>query len=227
MKVLIVEDNFELADIYRTILNNNKIVADIVDSVREFKLKDINNYDMVLLDVNLPDGDGLNILKNIRENNKEISIIMISARVESDTLIKGLELGADDYIKKPVDFDELIARINMIHKRKNIRFENVFTLDKLSIDYDKKLIYVDGQLINLTQKQYLILESISKHYPGFISSKKLINDVYDQYVDESSSSIRVHIYNLKKKLEKYVGYEIIKSEKLKGYSLCTKEEKIN
>lgn len=220
MKVLIVEDNFELANIYRAVLNKNNIIADIVLNTNQFHQKELNQYDMVLLDVNLPDGDGISILKEIRNKNKLISIIMISARSESEIVIEGLNSGADDYLRKPIDFEELIARINMVYRRKNIEKPNIFELENLLVDFDKKIVMIDEQILNLTQKQYLIFEKLVKGYPGFITSEELINAVYDEYVDEGTSSLRVHVYNLKKKLANHYPNDIIVSEKSKGYSLC-------
>ncbi len=220
MKVLIVEDNFELANIYRAVLNKNNIIADIALDLKQLAKKELKQYDLVLLDVNLPDGDGISALKKIRKNNRKISVIMISARNESDVVIAGLNAGADDYLRKPVDFDELIARINMVYRRKNVEQPEQFIYENLILDFDKQILTIDEQIINLTKKQYLIFAKLARSYPGFVSSDELLKAVYDEYVSESSSSLRVHVYNLKKKLANYNYDEIIVSEKSKGYSLC-------
>ncbi len=223
MKILIVEDNFELANIYRQVLKNNLMIADIASSIKDLLSRDLSVYEMVLLDINLPDGSGIDALKLIRQKNLSLPVIIISARHESEIVVEGLNIGADDYLRKPVDFDEMIARINMVVRRKNVDIPEIFSRGGLEIDFKTKFVKYNECEINLTQKQYIILQKLAHSTPGYVSSEELFNSMYDEYTDEKSSSLRVHIYNLKKKLGAHFDYEIIISEKAKGYRLCIKE----
>lgn len=222
MKILIVEDNFELANIYRQVLKNNLMIADIAPSIKDLYSRDLSTYEMVLLDINLPDGSGIDALKVIRQKNLSLPVIIVSARHESEIVVEGLNIGADDYLRKPVDFDEMIARINMVIRRKNIDVPEIFNLGGLQIDYKTKFVKYNEAEINLTQKQYIILQKLAQSVPGYVSSEELFNSMYDEYTDENSSSMRVHIYNLKKKLSIHFDYDVIVSEKAKGYRLCIK-----
>ncbi len=222
MKILIVEDNFELANIYRQVLKNNLMIADIAPSIKDLYSRDLSTYEMVLLDINLPDGSGIDALKVIRKKNLSLPVIIVSARHESEIVVEGLNIGADDYLRKPVDFDEMIARINMVIRRKNIDVPEIFNFGGLQIDYKTKFVKYNEVEINLTQKQYIILQKLAQSVPGYVSSEELFNSMYDEYTDENSSSMRVHIYNLKKKLSIHFDYDVIVSEKAKGYRLCIK-----
>ncbi len=224
MKLLMVDDNYELCNLYRQVFAKNLIVMDFVGSVEELKGYDVTRYDVVILDLNLPDGSGFDILKYIRATNLNVPIIMLSARKDSDTVIKGLELGADDYIRKPVEIDELIARVNSIYTRRNLNIENVYERGNLKIDFQIHKVFVNDEVVEFTQKHYLVLELLANNEMSYISSSDIFFKIYDEYNDEKSSALRVHIFNIKKKLLKAGSDITIKSAKSKGYKLCEIEE---
>lgn len=225
MKILIIEDQFELANIYREVLNKHIISSDIALNAKEamMKLKNKDNvYDMILLDLNLPDMSGMELLQEIRVIDKKISVIIISAQNQDESIIKGLNYGADDYLVKPINFDELIARINVINRRKKERWSNLVEIENIRIDYNLNTVYVNDEILKLSNKEFTILSLLVDNYPAYVDKTLIFNSLYDEYYDENSSALRVHIYNLKKKLTKSMGYNVIDNEKNKGYRLCLK-----
>ncbi len=224
MKILMIDDNTDLSTLYRQVFEREMIIMDSVQTLKGVKEYDIDRYDLVLLDLNLPDGSGYDILKHIRSTNQIIPVIMISARRDSDSVVHGLELGADDFLRKPVDINELVARVRMIMKRTSVSQEDVFELGDLKLDFRRQQVYIKEELIDLTPKHYLILESLAKARPGFVTSSDMFFNLYDEYNDDSGSAMRVHVFNVKKKLAKYTDEVMIKSAKLKGYKLCLKDE---
>lgn len=218
MKVLIVEDQFEIADSYRRALGDANIVSDIAgtgaEAINKFKQ---GNYDVVLLDINLPDMSGISILEQIRGEQSTVGIIMITARTEDELIVSSLGLGADDYLQKPVKYTELVARINSVFRRYNLQTAVNKEVGNLEVDYSRNLIYINQEEVRFTNKEYLLISKLVNDYPGYCSTDTLTNAIYDEYVTESSA-IRVHVYNLKRKLEKY--QIIIENNKVRGYRLC-------
>lgn len=219
MKVLIIEDNFELADIYRKVLNNSLISSDVALTGEEgiAKLK-INEYDIVLLDLKLPDKFGLDMIEYISD---ETGVIVITAENEEELIVEGLNRGADDYLIKPVNYSELVARINALYRRKTMMKKSHESIENLEVDLSKKLVYIRGKEVDFSAKELMILNLLVREYPGYVTKNEIIKNLYDEYFDENSSVLRVHIYNLKKKLEQE-GTFSLKATKNKGYRLCSK-----
>lgn len=218
MKILIVEDNFEIAASYRSEFKKHNIVSDIATGyVQGLNLVKNGDYDIALLDINLPDGSGAQLLKEIRNLGLDIGIIMITARPEEQLISDSLDSGADDYLQKPVRYTELVARVNAVHRRVSSRQTTNLHVENIEIDYGKSLVYINGQIKPLTNKEFLIVAKLSEIYPGYCSTEALNSAVCDQY-EASSASIRVHIYNLKKKLAD--SQIVIDNSKNLGYRLC-------
>ncbi len=218
MKVLIVEDVFEIASAYRNELKNHNIISDIAPNIKEANSKlQTNEYDIALLDINLPDGSGVDLLNSIRLSGKNIGIIMITARTEDELLVQSLNEGADDYLQKPVKYYELISRINAVYRRMQSRVTSNFILNNIEIDFSSSVILVDQEPIKVTKKEFLVIEKLCRTYPGYASTEQINAAINDEY-DVSSASIRVHIYNLKKKLEQ--SNVNLENTKNLGYRLC-------
>lgn len=218
MKILIVEDNFQIADSYRNELKKNNIISDIastyVEGIKKIKSGD---YDLALLDINLPDGNGVDLLKEIRQSKVEIGIIMVTARTEDELLIDSLDFGADDYLQKPVKYNELISRVNAVGRRMQNRMSSNLVLENIEINYVQSIVTISGEIVKMTNKEFLIFSKLASAYPGYVSTEQLNYAINDEY-DVSSASIRVHIYNLKKKLKDH-NIAIDNSKNL-GYVLC-------
>lgn len=221
VKILIIEDNFQIADSYRNELKKSNIISDITGTYSEgIKKIKSGDYDLVLLDINLPDGSGVDLLKEIRQSKVESGIIMVTARTEDELLIDSLDFGADDYLQKPVKYKELISRVNAVGRRMQNRTSSNLVLESIEINYAQSIVTVGGEVVKMTNKEFLILSKIASTYPGYVSTEQLNYAINDEY-EISSASIRVHIYNLKKKLK---GHNItIDNSKNLGYVLCFRQ----
>ena len=220
MRVLIIEDNIELSMAMKEGLSNSGFTIDISNSgVHGEEKAFINNYDVILLDLNLPDIDGLKILKSIREKGISTPIIIVTARSEIKQRTLGLNMGADDYVVKPFDFTELSARINAVARRLYGRANPEIKIQELLINPQTRKVFYGQTQINLSAKEFDILEYIANCYPAVVSSEAISEHVYDEFADPFSSVLRVHIANLRKKLKLASGKDIIVTNKGKGYSI--------
>ena len=217
MRVLIIEDNVEILKCMKVELEKSGLYVDIVNNGLEGEEKAyVNEYDVILLDLSLPDKDGMEILKYLRKENIETPIIIITASIE---ITKGLNLGADDYIVKPFNMDELNARIQAVLRRFRGRGNPNIVLNQLIIDPISRRANYDKKRIDLTTKEFDILEYLAIRYPAIVSSEEILEHTYDESFDSFSSVLRVHIAKLRKKLKKTTGKDILLTTRGKGYSL--------
>ena len=217
MRVLIIEDNVEILKCMKVELEKSGLYVDIANNGLEGEQKAyVNEYDVILLDLSLPDKDGMEILKYLRKENIETLIIIITASIE---ITKGLNLGADDYIVKPFNMDELNARIQAVLRRFRGRGNPNIVLNQLIIDPISRRANYDKKRIDLTTKEFDILEYLAIRYPAIVSSEEILEHTYDESFDSFSSVLRVHIAKLRKKLKKTTGKDILLTTRGKGYSL--------
>ena len=217
MRVLIIEDNVEILKCMKVELEKSGLYVDIANNGLEGEEKAyVNEYDVILLDLSLPDKDGMEILKYLRKENIETPIIIITASIE---ITKGFNLGADDYIVKPFNMDELNARIQAVLRRFRGRGNPDIVLNQLIIDPISRRANYDKKRIDLTTKEFDILEYLAIRYPAIVSSEEILEHTYDESFDSFSSVLRVHIAKLRKKLKKTTGKDILLTTRGKGYSL--------
>ncbi|MBO1305172.1 response regulator transcription factor [Enterococcus sp. 669A] len=221
MRVLIIEDNIELANTVKTGLERENISVDAAytGAVGEEKAF-VNLYDAILLDLNLPDKDGLAILNFLRESAVETPIIIITARDEIQERAKGLDFGADDYLVKPFELLELTARLRAIIRRFHGRTTPQITVGELVVNPVCRQVMYGAESIELKPKEFDILLCIAENYPAIVSVAKIAELVYDEDFDPFSSVLRVHMARLKKKLADTAGKELLKNIRAKGYQLC-------
>lgn len=223
MRVLIIEDDKGLASAVKKGLEQFGLYGDIANTAAEGEEKIfINEYDCILLDLNLPDKEGLEVLKELRENGKKIPVIIVTARDAIKERAKGLDLGADDYIVKPFDLIELKSRIHAVIRRLYGRVNSEIKIGELLIDPKTRVVSYQLEEIKLSAKEFDILEYIAIRSPEVVSSEDIAEHVYDEFFDPFSSVLRVHISNLKKKLKNISGKEILLNIKGKGYELWGK-----
>lgn len=221
MRVLIIEDNKELAYNMKIGLENEGLVVDIANNGEDGEEKAfINDYDVILLDLNLPDKDGIDILEFFRSNKLNTPIIIVTARDEVNELAKGLDLGADDYITKPFQTIELRARIQAVIRRFYGRTNPNIEVGPLTINPSSRKIYVYDKEVKLGTKEFDIVEYIASRHPHIVSGIDIAEHVYDEYFDPLSSVLRVHIARLKKKLKEASDKDIIITTRGIGYSIC-------
>lgn len=220
MRILIIEDDIELGESLKKFLTNNKFYVDLAILGEDGQEKaQINKYDCILLDLNLPDKDGIDVLKHLREEDILVPIIIITARDEIKERALGLDLGADDYLVKPFDLIELRARVNATIRRFYGRVNPEIKVNKLIINPKTRIVSYESNEISLSAKEFDILEYIANRYPEVVSSEDIAEHVYDEFFDPFSSVLRVHISNLKKKLKLSSGEELLITLKGKGYKL--------
>lgn len=158
------------------------------------------DYDVVLLDLNLPVLDGLDVLKEIRGENAGQRVLILSARAEVSDKIKGLDLGANDYVEKPFHFLEVEARIRALLRRSFIDKTTIIRIGAVEVHTEKRKAYIAGEEISLTAKEFGILEYLAIHKGSPVSSEELIEHVWNEDVNELTNAVKVHINNLRKKL---------------------------
>ena len=220
MRLLIIEDDKALALIMRQGLEKRFSIDISYTAIDGEEKAIVNSYDAILLDLNLPDKDGLEVLAFLREENLNIPIVIITARDEVSQRAYGLNGGADDYVTKPFDFIELEARIQAVIRRSYGRIKNEIIIGRIKINPHTRKTCVDGLEITLSAKEFDILEYIASRHPDVVSSEDIVEHVYDEFFDIFSSVLRVHIANLRKKLTAVSGEGLLITIKGKGYQLC-------
>lgn len=220
MRILIIEDNDDILNCMKIRLSSKGFYVDIANNGFEGEEKAyVNEYDIILLDLFLPDKSGLEILKYLRKEEIQTPIIIITGNNSCKDISTILNLGADDYIVKPFDFEVLEARIHAVIRRVNGRGNPIIEIDSMQIDPISRNVYINEKRLNLTSKEFDILEYLALKYPAVISSEEILEHVYDEYFDPFSSVLRVHIAKLRKKLKKYAEKEVLFNIRGKGYCL--------
>ncbi len=202
MKILIVEDYEPLRTTVAKGLREQGYAVDETGGGREGKLFiDSGDYDVVILDLMLPGLDGLALLRAIRNAGNRSHVLITSARDTVEQRIEGLDLGADDYLVKPFSLDELFARLRSIIRRKYDRCSPVQTYGDIRIDTNKKQVWRAGEAIELSAREYSILEYLASRQGHVVSRDSILEHVYDFNADLSSNVIDVYIGFLRKKTE--------------------------
>ena len=221
MRLLIVEDNKKLCEHMKQELFNIGYAVDTAYTGIEGEEKAYtNSYDLILLDLNLPDKDGLDILNFLRKSQVETPVIIVTARGEVEERALGLDIGADDYLTKPFQLVELRARVQAVIRRFYRRTNPLIETGSLSINPLTRVVTWHGQTILLSAKEFDILEYIASRHPEVVSSEDIIEHVYDEDHDPFSSVLRVHLTRLRKKLSAATNKEILMNHRGKGYHLC-------
>ena len=218
MRILLVEDEKTRSGYIAKGLQNSGYAVDAVyDGEEALYEYAVNGYDLIVLDLNLPKKDGLDVLREIRRKDVNIKILILSARSAVDDRIIGLDEGANDYLVKPFDFGELEARIRNLLRREFSQIPTTVTLGLLSLDTKSKQVSYDGTEINLTRKEYGILEYLMIHKNQVVSAEEMTEHVWNHTFDPFSNTFRYHIHSLKKKLHTVSALDCIKTVRGQGY----------
>ena len=177
------------------------------------------NYDLIVLDLNLPGMDGMEILKELRQRNEETKVLILSARGQIADKVEGLDAGANDYMEKPFHLQELEARIRSLTRRKFVQKNVCLESGEIRFDTVKREAYAKGQLVSLTRKESGILEYLLLNQGRPVSQEELIEHVWDATVDSFSGSIRVHMSSLRRKLKAVLEYDPILNKVGEGYKI--------
>jgi len=202
MKVLIVEDESSLSKSITTYLGQNNFICDTALQFYEAKEKmHINDYDCIVLDITLPNGNGLELLKELKQTQRTDGVLIISAKNSIADKINGLELGADDYLIKPFHLGELAARINSIIRRRAFNGNNMMIVDKLNINILDKSVQTEKGVLDLTRKEYELLLYFISNQKRVLTKEAIIEHLWGTDAGMSNYDfIYAHIKNLRRKL---------------------------
>lgn len=225
MRLLLVEDEEMLSAIVAKGLKKSGYAVDTAfDGEEALYLYEINEYDLIILDLNLPVIDGLEVLKEIRQKDAATKILILSARVTVEERITGLDMGANDYLIKPFDFGELEARIRSLLRREFVQLPQILEVKGIKINQQAKTAEFQGKELSLPRKEYQILEYLICCKNQLISAEQLIEHVWDNESDPFSNALRYHICSLKKKLSQAGCPELIKTVRGMGYGIMEGED---
>ena len=224
MNILLVDDEKQLTDALAVILKQHKYSVDCAKDGEE-GLDYINSgiYDLVILDVMMPKIDGFALLKIIRQKNIDVPVLMLSAKSEISDKIDGLNLGADDYIAKPFNVDELLARIKALLRRKEKFTGNVLSFNDISLDRDSYELIKGERRIALGKKEFQILEMLMLHNGKSIEKERFVEKIWGFDTDAEYNTIEVYVSFLRKKLLAVGANTEIKSLRGIGYTIGEKK----
>ncbi len=201
MRVLLVEDDTASARSIEMMLKAEGYVCDCTDLGEDgLEIGKLYDYDLIILDLMLPDMDGFEVLRRLRAANVHTPILILSGLAEPDHKIKGLEIGADDYLTKPFDKNELIARIQAVIRRSKGYSESVIRTGTIAVNLDSRTVQVNGQHVHLTGKEYQILALLSLRKGTTLSKEMFLNHLYGGIDEPELKIIDVFVCKLRKKL---------------------------
>jgi len=224
MKILLIEDEAELATSIIDYLKSNQHICEWANNILAALDKiSIYDYDCILLDLNLPDGDGFRILTELKKRNKMEGVIITSARESLETRLDGLKLGADDYLTKPFHLAELLARIEALVRRKQFSGQNIVYFNEIAIDILSKEVKVKEKIVDLTKKEIDLLLYLIGNKGRVLSKAALAEHLSGDMADmlDNHGFVYAHIKNLKKKLHDASCQDYIKTVYGLGYKWQT------
>ena len=222
MRILIIEDEVTLNKTLSEGLKEFGYQSDVVETLKdgEYYL-DIRNYDLILMDWMLPDGNSIDIIPDIKSNTPKTVIVVLSARDDNQSEIDALRAGADDYIRKPFDFDVLIARIEA-----RLRFggSNIIEIDDLIINPEEEKIIYKEKEIELKGKPFEVLTHLARHRDQIVSKEQLLDAIWEEPELVTPNVIEVAINQIRQKMDKPLGITTIETVRRRGYRFCFPKE---
>ncbi len=204
MKILIIEDEKDLVNVMCQYLQKEDFICEFAVNFFEAEDKLISyNYDIVILDINLPDGNGLDLLKIIKTNKSDTGVLIVSAKDSLDDKLKGLDLGADDYITKPFHLAELNSRINSLIRRQKFEGNHTITFNEIEIDPNAKIVKVNNSPVDLTKKEFFLLLYFITNKNRVLTKESIAEHLWGDSIDlaDNFDFIYTHMRNLRKKLK--------------------------
>ena len=226
MHILVVEDERILCE---TIARSLKRLAYSVDccydGITAMQMLADDNFDLVVLDLNLPGADGMTVLRTLRKTDRDTKVLILSARSEVSDKVDGLDAGANDYMEKPFHLQELEARIRSLTRRKFVQKDICLESGEIKFNTIRREAYAKGKMVPLTRKENGILEYLLLNMGRPVSQEELMEHVWDASVDSFSGAIRVHMSSLRKKLKAVLGYDPILNKVGEGYKIREESDK--
>jgi len=222
MKILIIEDELELLIAINNFLVKENFICELAENFRKADERlSIYEYDIILLDITLPDGNGLLLLETIKKHQKRAGVIIISAKNALDDKLNGLDLGADDYITKPFHLSELNSRIKAVLRRKQYDGSDIITFNEISINTGSKTLSINGNELALTKKEYDLILFFLINKNRVLTKEAIAEHLWGDNIDmaDSFDFIYTHLNNIRKKIKHAGGNDYIKTIYGMGYKL--------
>lgn len=225
MKILIIEDEKELVGTIKKFLESEGFLCETACTYNEAEDSlSVFSYDIIILDLTLPGGDGLDLISLIKERNRQAGLLIVSAKNSLDDKIKGLDMGADDYITKPFHLAELNSRIKSLVRRRHFDGTNELVFNEIRVNIDSGEVFINGSMIDLTRKEYEILLYLIVNKNKVITREAIAEHVWGDNISYSDNFdfIYSHIKNLRKKIEQKNGSDYLKNIYGIGYKFSEK-----
>ncbi|HKQ73598.1 MAG TPA: response regulator transcription factor [Blastocatellia bacterium] len=225
MRVLLVEDEPNAARMLAKGLRRHAYAVDVAaDGEEALYQTSVNDYDLVVLDVMLPIKDGFTICRELRASGSSVPVLMLTARDAVEDRIAGLNTGADDYLVKPFDFHELLARVRALLRRGPALRPEKFQLADLVLNTESRVVLRGGKQIGLTAKEYALLEYLARRAGAVVTRAEIAEHVWDENFDPFSNSIEVYVQRLRRKIDAGREPKLIHTRRGAGYVLTVEDE---
>jgi two-component system, OmpR family, copper resistance phosphate regulon response regulator CusR len=220
MRILLVEDDPKVAGFVEQGLKEEGYAVDLAtDGDQATMLAHVSEYDMILLDVMLPKKNGFQVASELRREGRATPILMLTSRDATEDVVRGLDAGADDYLAKPFPFDELLARVRALYRRGGAERLDVLRYPPLSLDRIRHVASVNDKRLDLTPKEFQLLEYFLLHPEEVVRRTTLLEKVWDMHFDPESNVVDVHVGNLRRKLNDAAGEQLLTTVRGVGFSL--------
>ena len=220
MRILLVEDDADVARFIGKGLKEQAYAVDVAeDGQGALYMAGVNSYDCVILDVMIPSPDGLEVCRTLRGDKSTLPILMLTARDTVDDKIAGLDAGADDYLAKPFEFGELLARLRALLRRGGATISALIQVAGLEIDTRSHRVSIEGRALTLTTKEYSVLEYLARNAGRIVTREEISEHVWNQDFDPFSNLIEVYINRLRRHIEKVSTAKLIQTVRGSGYML--------
>jgi DNA-binding response OmpR family regulator len=220
MKILVVEDDSKVAGFIDHGLREEGYIVDVAsDGEEATMLAHANDYDIILLDLLLPKKNGFQVANELRREGRNTPILMLTSRDALEDVVRGLDAGADDYLAKPFKFDELLARIRALHRRGGAERLEILRCGPISLDRLRHTVSVRDRQLDLTVKEFQLLEHFMLHPEEVVRRTTLLEKVWDMHFDPESNVVDVHVGNLRRKLTRAAGEALLRTVRGVGFRL--------
>lgn len=224
MKILVVEDNISLLKSITKELENHFQVESTSNGEEAYYLINQNIYDLVVLDLMIPGMNGIEVLENVRKNNEDILVLILTAKESLDDKVKAFMIGANDYLTKPFYMEELVARIYaMLRTKGKIDNKNILEFKDLKLDLNKKSANINGNELDLPNKQFNLLEYLILNKGTILLKEQIFDRIWGMDSDSTIDIVEVYISNIRKKLSKYDYQKYIVTKRRVGYMFDDKQ----
>ena len=224
MRVLVIEDEIKVVEFLRKGLSDSGYEVEVAfDGQMGLRLATGKPYDLVILDLVLPQMNGFEVCRKLREMDNNVPVLMLTALVTTDNKLEGFQAGADDYLTKPFEFNELLARLNALSKRSHAVYNpaTLLRVDDLELDLERKIAKRGSTIIELTAKEYALLEYLIRNRGKVVSRMDIAEKVWDINFDTGTNTVDVYINLLRKKIDRNFEKKLIHTKIGMGYTLDT------